>query len=115
MKAMLRPRRLVTAALTVVLTLAFAACSNQELPNTTFDPHTEFGRDIDDLWDKLLFWGTIVFVFVEAALIFVVVRYRRRAGRPEPRHVHGNTTLEILWTRSEERRVGIEGRYRCSR
>ena len=95
---MLRPRRLVTAALTVVLTLALAACSNQDLPNTTFDPHSEFGRDIDALWDKLLFWGTLVFVFVEAALIFVVVRYRRREGRPEPKHVHGNTTLEILWT-----------------
>jgi cytochrome c oxidase subunit 2 len=98
MKVMLRPRRLANAALTVVLTLALAACNNQELPNTTFDPHTEFGRDIDDLWDKLLFWGTLVFVFVEAALIFVVVRYRRRHGRPEPKHVHGNTTLEILWT-----------------
>jgi cytochrome c oxidase subunit 2 len=98
MKVMLRPRRLANAALTVVLTLALAACTNQDLPNTTFDPHTEFGRDIDDLWDKLLFWGTLVFVFVEAALIFVVVRYRRREGRPEPKHVHGNTTLEILWT-----------------
>ena len=98
MKAMLRPRRLVTAALTVVLTLALAACSSQDLPNTTFDPHTEFGRDIDDLWDKLLFWGTLVFILVEAALIFVVVRYRRREGRPEPKHVHGNTTLEIMWT-----------------
>ena len=95
---MLRSRRIVTAALTGVLTLALAACGNQDLPNTTFDPHTEFGRDIDDLWDKLLFWGTIVFVFVEAALIFVVVRYRRREGRPEPKHVHGNTTLEIMWT-----------------
>lgn len=94
---MLRPRRLATAALTVVLALALAACS-QELPNTTFDPHTEFGRAIDALWDKLLFWGTLVFVLVEAALIFVVVRYRRREGRPEPKHVHGNTTLEILWT-----------------
>ena len=97
MKGMLRPRRLATAALTVALALALAACS-QELPNTTFEPHTEFGGAIDVLWDKLLLWGTLVFVLVEAALIFVVVRYRRRAGRPEPRHVHGNTTLEILWT-----------------
>ena len=95
---MLRPRRLIMAALTVVLALAFAACSQEELPNTTFNPHTEFGGAIDELWDKLLFWGTLVFVFVEAALIFVVVRYRHREGRPEPKHVHGNTTLEILWT-----------------
>ena len=94
---MLRPRRLATAALTAMLALTLAACS-QDLPNTTFDPHTEFGSAIDSLWDKLLFWGTLVFVFVEAALIFVVFRYRHREGRPEPKHVHGNTTLEILWT-----------------
>jgi cytochrome c oxidase subunit 2 len=97
MKGMLRPRGRLLAALTVVLALALIACG-QEYPNTTFDPHTEFGRDIDDLWDTLLFWGTIVFVLVEAVLIFVIVRYRRRVGRAEPKHVHGNTTLEILWT-----------------
>jgi cytochrome c oxidase subunit 2 len=97
MKGMLRPRRLATAALTAMLALTLAACS-QDLPNTTFDPHTEFGLAIDALWGKLIFWGTLVFVFVEAALIFVVFRYRHREGRPEPKHVHGNTTLEILWT-----------------
>src|SRR5688500_6937646 len=98
MKVMLRPRRLVDAALTVVLALALAACNNQDLPNTTFSPNTEFGRDIDGLWDKMLFWGTLVFVFVEAALIFVVVRSRRRAGRPAPKHVLGTTTIAILWS-----------------
>src|SRR5688572_8420359 len=98
MKGMLRLRRVATAALTVVLALALAACSQDQLPNTTFAPHTEFGLAIDLLWGKLLFWGTLVFIFVEAALIFVVVRYRHREGRPEPKHVHGNTTLEILWT-----------------
>ncbi len=98
MTGMLRLRRPLMAALTVALALVLAACSQEQLPNTTFNPRTEFGRDIDDLWDKLLFWGTVVFVFVEAALIFVVVRYRRREGHPEPKHVHGNTTLEILWT-----------------
>jgi cytochrome c oxidase subunit 2 len=94
---MFRLRRLVTAALTVMFTLALAAC-NQTYPNTTFDPHTEFGRAIDGLWDTLLLWGTVVFVLVEIALVFVVVRYRRREGRPAPKHVHGNTTLEIIWT-----------------
>ncbi len=94
---MLRPRRLAMAALTAMLALTLAACS-QDQPNTTFDPHSDFGGAIDSLWDKLLFWGTLVFVLVEAALIFVVVRYRHREGRPEPKHVHGNTTLEILWT-----------------
>lgn len=92
-----RPRRLATAALAAAVVLALAACSG-DYPNTTFDPKTEFGRTIDDLWDTLLFWGTLVFIFVEALLVYVLIRYRRREGSPEPKHVHGNTTLEILWT-----------------
>ena len=92
-----RTRRLAIAALTAVIVVGLAACSTT-VPNTTLEPKTEFGRAIDDLWDTLLFWGTIVFILVEAFLIYVVIRYRRREGQPAPRHVHGNTTLEIAWT-----------------
>src|SRR5688500_12967931 len=92
-----RPRRLVVAALTVALALGLSACAS-DYPNTTFVTFSEFGRDIDGLWDKLLFWGTIVFVLVEAILIYTLIRYRSRPGQPEPKHVHGNTTLEIAWT-----------------
>jgi len=92
-----RPRRLATALLTGALALALAACAT-EYPNSTFNHHTEFNTAIDALWDRLLFLGTVVFVLVEAALIYVIVRYRRRPGQAEPKHVHGNTTLEILWT-----------------
>lgn len=92
-----RPRRLAVAALTVALVLGLSACAS-DYPNTTFVTFSEFGRDIDALWDKLLFWGTIVFVLVEAILIYTLIRYRSRPGQPEPKHVHGNTTLEIAWT-----------------
>ncbi|HEX6059807.1 MAG TPA: cytochrome c oxidase subunit II [Gemmatimonadaceae bacterium] len=92
-----RPRRLVVAALTVALALGLSACAS-DYPNTTFVTFSEFGRDIDALWDQLLFWGTIVFVLVEAILIYTLVRYRSRPGQAEPKHVHGNTTLEIAWT-----------------
>jgi len=84
---------LATAA--VVATLA--ACGH-DLPNTTFNPHTDFGRAIDDLWRLLLNLGTAVFILVEGLLVYALVRYRHRPGQPEPEHVHGNTTLEILWT-----------------
>jgi cytochrome c oxidase subunit 2 len=70
----------------------------QHGPNTTFEPHSEFGRAIDDLWKLLLDVGTIVFIFVESLLVYTIVRFRRREGQPEPKHVHGNTRLEILWT-----------------
>lgn len=92
-----RPRRLFRAALTAVLMLGLAACE-AEFPNTTFSPNSEFARDIDYLWGLMLVLGTIVFIGVEAALIYVLFRFRRREGAPEPKHVHGNTTLEITWT-----------------
>jgi cytochrome c oxidase subunit 2 len=40
----------------------------------------------------------LVFVVVEAILLFTIIKYRRRPGGPEPRHVHGNTIMEITWT-----------------
>src|SRR5258708_7653898 len=50
-----------------------------------------------------LFWfilvvATIVFVIVEGILIYSIIRFRERPGMPAPRQVHGNTTLEIIWT-----------------
>ena len=92
-----RPRQFATAASAAVLVLALAACS-QHYPNSTFTQNTEFNTAINALWDKLLFWGTLVFVLVEGLLIWIVIKYRRREGGAEPKHVHGNTTLEILWT-----------------
>ena len=92
-----RPRRLASAALLGALALGLAACGG-EYPNSTFNPNTDFNADIDALWDKLLFWGTIVFVAVEVALVYTIIRFRRRPGAPTPKQVHGNTTIEILWT-----------------
>jgi cytochrome c oxidase subunit 2 len=92
-----RTRRWMLTALTAVIAVGLAACSTT-VPNTTLEPRTEFGRAIDDLWDTLLFWGTIVFVLVEAFLIYTIIRYRARPGQAAPKHVHGNTTLEIAWT-----------------
>lgn len=86
----------VLAANTIVL-FGLAACA-QEYPNTTFSPHTDFGRDIDKLWNLLLYLGTAVFILVEGALIVVVIKYRHRGGDQKPPQTHGNTTLEILWT-----------------
>ena len=98
MTATLRPRRRLHAALTAALALALAGCSADKYPNTIFEPTTEFNREVLSIFHSLFFWSALVFVLVEAALIWVMWRYRRRDGQPEPRHVHGNTTLEIAWT-----------------
>jgi cytochrome c oxidase subunit 2 len=92
-----RPRRLAQAALTVAL-LAFLAACGQDHPDSVFHRRTDFNRDVDYLFKLLIYAGTAVFIFVEAILVWTLIKFRKRPGQPEPEHVHGNTTLEIAWT-----------------
>jgi len=93
-----RLRRPLAAALPAVLAVAFTACSTAGYPNSVFTSHTEFNREIGHLFDILIWLGTIVFIFVESILLYTMWRFRRRSENDRPEHVHGNTTLEILWT-----------------
>jgi cytochrome c oxidase subunit 2 len=97
MKGSHRLRRLASYAFSAALLIAVAACSDSH-PNSTLTPHSDFGREIDYLWDRLLLIGTIVFVLTEGALLYIVFRYRRRDNQPHPPQTHGNTKLEITWT-----------------
>jgi cytochrome c oxidase subunit 2 len=98
MVGMNRPPRWMSIATLGALALWVTACGG-EYPNSTFNHTTEFNTAIDAVWDRLLFWGTIVFVGVEVALIYTIFRFRKRPGtRGEPKQVHGNTTIEIVWT-----------------
>jgi cytochrome c oxidase subunit 2 len=89
-------RSVGTAALTVALSLLVSGCG--QYPNSVFHSRTDFNRDTDWLFQLIIWLGTIVFVLVEALLVWVVFKYRAKPGQPEPKHVHGNTTLEIAWT-----------------
>src|ERR1700749_3423908 len=100
-----RLRRLGTrntgaAALTValaVLMLSLTACG-QNHPDSVFHQRTDFNREVDFLFKMIIWIGAAVFVFVEALLVWTLIKYRARPGQPAPEHVHGNTTLEITWT-----------------
>jgi cytochrome c oxidase subunit 2 len=97
MKGSDRLRRLASYAIVAALAVAAVSC-NEAHPNTTLVPHSDFGREIDFLWDRLLLLGTIVFILVEAALLYVVFRYRRKENQGTPPQTHGSTKLEIAWT-----------------
>jgi cytochrome c oxidase subunit 2 len=97
MKGSDRLRRLASYAFVAALAMAVVAC-NEAHPNSTLDPHTDLGREIDFLWNRLLLLGTIVFVLVEVVLIYVVFRYRRKENQGMPPQTHGSTRLEIAWT-----------------
>lgn len=92
-----RLRRLASYALPAAVLLAVSACSHSH-PNSTLVPHSDLGREIDYLWDRLLLLGTIVFVLTEAVLLFIVFKYRHRENQPKPPQTHGSTKLEITWT-----------------
>ncbi len=93
---MIRAHRWRTRA-AAALPAALVACSSR-VPNTTLSPQTEFARDIDELFDLLIIGGATVFALVLLALVYVVVKYRHREGAPEPKAIHGNALLEIVWT-----------------
>ncbi len=97
MKGNSRLQRFASFSMMVVLALTPAACK-QAYPNTTFDPHSDYGRSIDFLWNRLLLLGTIVFVLVEFGLIYIMFRYRKRKGDERPPQTHGNVVVEIIWT-----------------
>jgi len=90
-----RLRRLASYVVIAALIVAVAACSGS---HSTLVPHSDFGREIDYLWDRLLLLGTIVFILTEAALLFIVFKYRHRENQGPPPQTHGNTKLEITWT-----------------
>ena len=97
MKGSARLRRIASYALVAALAVAIASC-NEAHPNTTLTPHSDLGREIDFLWDRLLLLGTIVFILVEGVLVYVVFKYRRRENQGTPPQTHGSTKLEIAWT-----------------
>jgi cytochrome c oxidase subunit 2 len=92
-----RPRRLASALILVAGALVLGACG-EKYPNSTFTHLTDFNTIIDGLWNRLLLLGTIVFVLVEAMLVYTIIKFRKREGAPEPKQTHGNSTLEITWT-----------------
>jgi cytochrome c oxidase subunit 2 len=84
----MRRARLIGTVLVGVLVLA--GCGS-------LTPVTEEGVEIRDLYNVLFIAAAVVFVLVEAAIVYAVLRYRRR-GDMLPPQFHGNNLLEVVWT-----------------
>lgn len=92
-----RRQALAWAPAVLLVVLALAGCA-RDYPQTTLAPKGDFGRIVDDLFMTTVWWATAVFVLVEGALLYAIVKFRARPGAPEPEQTHGNTTVEIIWT-----------------
>ena len=78
--------------------LLLAGCTLEQYPQSTLNPRSDYAQQIQDLLESLTFWVVVIFVIVQGLLVYAVVRFRARPGAPEPKHIHGNTMLEIAWT-----------------
>ena len=96
-------RKLVAAVSTAVLS-ALVAAATALAGNGGFgppSPQTPSGEAISRLYWIIFGVCAVVFVLVETALIYFIVRFRRRPETPEDAEgpqIHGNTRLEIIWT-----------------
>lgn len=95
----LRTKRIVIAlclALGALLLLgALPAFADVFTPEDGGSPNAD---RIDTLYKITGAIGLIVLAGVETALIYSLVKYRRRRGEPEPVQIAGNAGLELGWT-----------------
>lgn len=96
---MSRRRYLRIACLgTLALALAALAACTPGDPQSTFDPTGPVARSQLNLFWWIFWAAVVVFVVVEAAIVYAAIRYRRRPGDGDPEQIHGHTPLEIGWT-----------------
>jgi len=88
------PRRV---ALLAGFALFVSACSSGG-PLDSLDPQGPIAEDIDGLFRLTLYIAIAIFVLVQGGLLYALVAYRAREGRPEPKQTHGNAKLEVVWT-----------------
>ena len=83
--------------LTLAVVLVLAGCSRQ-YPQSSLAPHSDFAKISDDIFMTTVKWAALIFVLVEGTLLLAIFKFRGKPTDPEPMQVHGNTTVEVVWT-----------------
>ena len=76
------------------LVLAPSAFAGFITPKTGGSPNAD---SISSLYKVILYIAAVVFVIVEGALLYSIIRFRSKKGAVAAQ-IHGNTRLEIGWT-----------------
>lgn len=84
-------------SLLAILVLFLTGCA-ENYPQSTLAPKSGFTRMIDQLFMTTVWWAVVIFVLVEGALIFAIIKFRGKPDDPEPKQTHGNTLVEVVWT-----------------
>ena len=91
-------RRAELLSLLAPLAMVLAGCSPDRYPQTALRPLSDFARIGDDVQTTTFWWALAVFILVEGALLYAILRFKGRPDDAEPPQIHGNTTIEIIWT-----------------
>ena len=66
--------------------------------SNALDPQSPQARAIYDLAIPSTIIFALIFVIVTGAIIYAILRFRGRAGEPDPKQIAGNRNVEIAWT-----------------
>jgi cytochrome c oxidase subunit 2 len=93
-------RALLTTTGLAALALTLSSCDVGGISPIFPTPVSPNGQGIYDTYIGISIIAIIVFIGVEAALLWVVLRYRRAVQPPGyvPPQVHGHNGLEVAWT-----------------
>lgn len=92
-----RSSRRIRLLLVSIPALLLAACA-ENAPLDSLDPAGPAARRIDGLFRPVFWVAVAIFAVVSAGIIAAIVLFRDRPDRADPKQVHGNTTLEVVWT-----------------
>ena len=96
MKSSLRSKiTSLLAALAMTALLAGCVIINPDNNQSTFDPRGPVADSQLNIFWWILAGGMIVFVLVEAVLIYSIFKYRMKSEDDIPQQTHGNHKLEI--------------------
>jgi len=91
-----RPAAIVASLL---LALVVAGCASQFPQLYPPSASTSQGAEVSSLYDIVFVLAVLIFLAVEGAIIYAVVRYRRKPDDADlPPQTHGNNLVEIIWT-----------------
>jgi heme/copper-type cytochrome/quinol oxidase subunit 2 len=60
--------------------------------------YSKHGTDVDMLFNWIFWLTMIIFVVVEAVMLYFLIKYRAKPGRKKAIYTQGNTRLEMTWT-----------------
>ncbi|HLI57287.1 MAG TPA: cytochrome c oxidase subunit II [Actinomycetota bacterium] len=67
-------------------------------PMSSLDAHGHFARSANRLFEDVFVIVVIIFVLVEGAIVWFLIKYREKPGDPLPVQIHGHTRAEVVWT-----------------